>query len=220
MLIGIQTVEVANANPIPWSTTPNLDAPIITFQSPLNNTIYQNNNVLLDFTVTKPSSWKNYMLIFPVVGDVHSIEIRLDGNLENDTLFRMKAFAQNQLTQNLTLSQVSQGLHTINITVLSYTYYKGPAFNNTHIISDIRDFSNFNGVSSENTIYQYPIVVSDIVYFTVEQPTQNANDSGSGYLLNQTNLILITVVIVTVVVTSISLVYFRRKKLTNNQSFL
>ncbi len=213
LLIGIQAIEAVEANPVPWQSTPNLDAPTIKVQSPLNNTIYQNSSVLLDFTVTKPSSWKNYMAI-PVVGDIHSIEIRLDGNLENDTLFRMKDFTQNQLIQNLTLSQVSPGLHTLNITVLSYTYYKGPAFNNTHIISDIRDFSNFNGVNSENTIYQYPIVVSTITYFTVEQPTptQSPIAPGSDYLLNQTNLILVATVIAILAVSVVSLVYFKRRK--------
>jgi hypothetical protein len=211
MLIGIQAVEVVDANPVPWLTTPNLEKPTLTIKTPQNQTTYNLKDIPVNFTVTKPKSWKNYMAI-PVVGDINSIDIRLDGNLENDTPFRMKDFTQNQLTQNLILSQVSSGLHTLNITVLSYTFYKGPAFNNTHIISDIRDFSNFSGVSSENTIYQYPIVVSDIVYFTVEQPTQNANNAGSDYLLSQTNLILTAIVIAIVVVASVSLVYLNRRK--------
>ena len=46
----------------------------------------------------------------------------------------------------------------LNVTVLSYTYYSGPPYNGSHI---------FSHQSSSGPVYEYPTVVSDIVYFTV-----------------------------------------------------
>ena len=56
----------------------------------------------------------------------------------------------------------------LNVTVLSFTYYRGPAYNNSHIVSDI--------TSSSGPVYEYPTVVSDIVYFTVAgEPSPSAS---------------------------------------------
>ena len=88
----------------------------------------------------------------------------------------------------------------LNVTVLSYTYYQGPIYSNSSIL--------YPGVHSDRgPVYEYPIVVSDVVYFTVEQP-ENSTSS----LQSQTNLITLVIVIVIVAVVSISLVYFRRRK--------
>ena len=104
----------------------------------------------------------------------------------------------------------------LNVTVLSYTYYRGPAYNGSHILTNI--------MSSSGPVYEYPIVVSDTVYFTVEQqapaqnaigqqtPIQSAIATGADYLLNQTNLILIAIIIAIVAVASVSLVHFKRHK--------
>ena len=69
------------------------------------------------------------------------------------------------------LNQTSSGQHSLNVTVQSYTYYREPIFGNSSIPSGIIDEYILNGVTVQQIIYQYPNVVSDVVYFTVEQPT-------------------------------------------------
>ena len=76
LLIGIQAVEVVNANPVPWPTTPILDNPTITIHSPSNNTVYTNGNTTISLTVTKPDSWKREL--FPYAR-VDSVGTYLDG---------------------------------------------------------------------------------------------------------------------------------------------
>ncbi len=202
-VVGIQAVEVANANPVPWLTTPNLEKPTLTVISPQNYTTYNANSLNLNFTAIKPDSWNAIYIVVPYVGQMYSADVYLDGSLISHYGYSGSTFVKfNQSTPEL--NQTAPGEHTLNVTVLSYTYYRGPAFNGSHILSSIN--------SSSGPVYEYPIVVSDIVYFTIEQPTQNANAPGSVYLLNQTNLILIAFLIVIVAVASISLVYFKRKK--------
>jgi hypothetical protein len=73
--------------------------------------------------------------------------------------------------------------------------------------------------SERINVYTFHINSSQTVAFTVSNsppveqptPTQNSNATGSDYLLNQTNLILIAIVIAIVAVTSASLVYFKKR---------
>ncbi len=201
LVINLQAVEVVDANPVPWPSTPNLEKPTITVETPQNNTVfaYNANDIWLNFTIAKPDSWTIQHLVTISLVRVQSLEAQLDGNS-----VYLGSYKQ-EYSIKLNLNQSAPGLHVLNVTVLSYSYYRGPAYNGSHLVSAI--------YSSSGPVYQYPIVVSDIVYFTVEQPTptQNANASGSVYLLNQPNLILIAIVIVIVAVVSVSLVYFRRK---------
>lgn len=57
----VHSLSIAVANPAPYGTnglsTPNTDPPIIIAQSPHNDTTYYVNDVPLNFTVAKPSSW-------------------------------------------------------------------------------------------------------------------------------------------------------------------
>jgi hypothetical protein len=132
---------------------------------------------------------------------VQSLEAQLDGN--SVYLGRY----QDKCSVKLNLNQSAPGLHTLNVTVFLNSYYRGAANNGSHVVAD-------DIMSSSGPVYQYPWAASEIVYFTVEQPTptQTSNASGSAYLLKQTNLILIAIVIVIVAVASILLVYFRRRK--------
>ena len=167
---GMQTVEVAKANPIPWLSTPNQEKPTLTIETPQNYTTYNDSSIFLNFTVTKPSSWEVYWVI-PYVGQIAFIDVYLDGNLS----FHLSVYGSNLTSYNLTsfsvmLNQSALGLHKANVTVQSYTYYRGPAYNNTYILSQI--------TSSSGPVYEYPIVVSDSVYFTVvEEPSSSLSPS-------------------------------------------
>ena len=56
ILIGIQAVEVVDANPVPWQSTPNQDRPTLTIETPQNQTTYNVKDIPINFTVTKPES--------------------------------------------------------------------------------------------------------------------------------------------------------------------
>ena len=189
MLIGIEAVEVANANPVPWLSTPNLEKPTLTIETPQNYTTYDVGNIPVNFTVSTPSSWSAlYFGMISYVGQLDSVRVYLDGNQTHHE------------SNNFTLTPIEPGLHMLNVTVLSYTYYQGPIYSNSSILAP--------GVHSDRgPVYEYPIVVSDVVYFTVKQP----EDSTSS-LLSQTTLITIAIVIVIVAIVSILVVYFKKHK--------
>jgi hypothetical protein len=214
MLIGIQAVKVANANPVPWPSTPNQEKPTLTIKTPQNYTTYNDITVSFNFTVAAPASWNKIQHMFEwyYLGKIASVNQYLDGKLINGNLTDYSRIYISGSSYSVKLNQTSPGQHSLNVTVQSYTYYREPIYGNSSIPSDIIEEYIINGVSVQQVIYQYPIVVSDIVYFTVEQPTptQNSNANGSDYLLNQTNLILIAIVIVIVAVASISIVYFKK----------
>jgi hypothetical protein len=213
ILIGIIAVEVAEANPVPWPSTPNFEKPTIIMETLQNNTViaYNATCVWLNFTIAEPDSW-----IIPDLIPISSVQVesagaQLDGN--NISLgwtnggYVSLAWNRVGYSAKLNLNQTVPGRHTLNVTILLHSYYRGAAFNGTHFVAH-------NIMSSSGPIYQYPWTTSKIVYFTVEQPTptQGTMATGSDYLLNQTNLILIAIMITIVAVASVSLVYFKKRK--------
>jgi hypothetical protein len=224
IFIGIQAVEVAEANPVPWLSTPNREKPTLTLQFPTNQTTYKT-EVPIDFTVTAPESWATYTTRLVgtnlYVGEVKYIAVYLDSKpLINYTTGRIVSYFYGHKTNyyisgfdgksthySFNLNKTTSGSHTLNVTVFSYTYADGDPIDDTAIAFE-------TGLINGEPIYayKYPNVVSETVHFTVEQPTptQNSNAIDSDYLLNQTNLILITIVIAIIAVASVSLVYFKR----------
>jgi hypothetical protein len=155
LVAGMQTVKVAKANPIPYLTTPNQDKPTLTIETPQNYTMYNGSSILFNFTVTEPASWNEAHMGIHYVGEIDSVEVYLNGNLS----YRPGMYGSENVTNfSIGLNQLAIGFQAINVTILSFTYYEGPAYSNSSII---RDFSD--GVP----VWKYPIVVSDTVYFTV-----------------------------------------------------
>ena len=100
----------------------------------------------------------------------------------------------------------SPGLHVLNVTVLSYSYYRGPAYNGSHVLSDI--------TSSSGSVYQYPLVVSDIIYFTITgepspSPTSKQTLSIDPNFSFYTGLALLSIVVA--VAAAVLLVYFKKR---------
>jgi hypothetical protein len=200
LVVGIQAVEVVDANPVPWPSTPNQDKPTITVQTPQNNTVFAYNatDVWLNFTIAKPDSWTiQHLVTIPMVKE-ESVEAQLDGN----TVYR--GWSREKVAVKLDLNQSAPGLHTLNVTILMNSYYRGAAYNGSHIVSDI--------YSSSGPVYQYPWATSQIVYFTVEQPIPTPTPTNSDSSVNLSYFSAIVVVIAVVVVVSISLLYFKRRK--------
>ena len=227
MLIGIQAVEVAEANPVPWLSTPNREKPVLTLQFPTNQTTYKT-EVPIDFNVTAPESWATYTVRLVwndyYVGEVQYVAVYLDSKplINYTTSHIVSYFGGNRKIYpysdgfdglsthySFNLNKTTSGSHTLNVTVFSFTYADGDPTDDTAIAFQT---GSING--EPIYAYKYPNVVSEVVHFTVEQqiPTQNSNAIDSDYLLNQTNLILIAIVIVLVAIASVSLVYFRRRK--------
>ena len=204
----MRVVELAMANPVPYPSTPNQDKPTLTIESPRDGATYNDTDVFLNFTVTKPDSWYDPQWLFiPYIGQLGAVEAYIDGNSFNYGHNNCIYFG-NSASYSIKINQSASGLHMLNVTVLSYTYYRGPAYNGSHILSSIQ--------SSSGPVYKYPITVSDVVYFTVEEPAQSSSPKpiNSNYSLDQA-FYAATVIAAVIVVVLISLVYVRKTKLTS-----
>jgi hypothetical protein len=132
--------------------------------------LFNSTDIWLNFTITVPDAWKTGPMPPPYVGQVTSLKAYMDGSLvgQNRELWvgpelrldGSKSFA-------VKLDESTSGLHTLNVTVVSETYYTGPAVNGSHIPYYLDD---------GGTVYKYPAATSDIRYFTVEQSTQSIQD--------------------------------------------
>jgi hypothetical protein len=209
ILIVIQTVEVVNANPVPWPTTPILDNPTITIHSPSNNTVYTNGNTTISLTVTKPDSWKREL--FPYAR-VDSVGTYLDGkrillayNYTNTDPIKDEWVEDESYFYVPSITAAGQ--HMLNVTVASRSYYRGPAYNGSHIVSD--------WMSSDGPVYQYPIVVSELVYFTiVGEPSPSPSPLPSSQEIGTFTIetVAIASLVVIIVVGAGLLVYLKRKR--------
>jgi hypothetical protein len=202
---GALVIGVARANPVPWPATPNQEKPTLKIETPQNNTEYNADSVYLNFTITRPDSWHNPQWAVVPFGQVASVEVYLDGSIINLTYSYSDNAVPDRLSKDSSyfakVNQSASGLHTLNVTVLSYTYYRGPAYNGTHILTDI--------MSSSGPVYEYPIVVSDIVYFTI--PEEPSPLPQAAELFPTATVAAISLVTVTLVGTGL-LVYFKKPK--------
>jgi hypothetical protein len=172
VMVAVPFLSLASANPVPWPSTPILDKPTLTIESPTNDTVCENGKLYINFSVTEPDSWRREgeMMIPSSFAIVSSVNASLDGNTvyssnySPDINYSAIEVRYDGASHFSIPQQASLGLHVLSVTVLSYSYYMGPAYNGSHILSSI--------TSSSGPVYQYPLVVSDIIYFTVEEPTQ------------------------------------------------
>jgi hypothetical protein len=210
VLVGIMPIAGVDANPypIPWSPTPNQDKPTLSINSPKNYSTIEKGKVLVDFNITVPQSWDP--VFFPgihYIGELNSVDVYLDGNLSihcinyqmdvysngNKSTYYSDEPGSNLSHLSIVLNNTDLGVHTLNVTALSYTYYtEGNSSIQTSMTSDGKP------------IYRYPIVVSDMVSFTVKQPTNNS-------FLDSVFLPATITVIAIVAVASLSLVYYKKR---------
>ena len=169
-LTGMNVVEVAKANPwigepVPPSLqVPNKDSPLLTIQSPQNVTYYEN-EVLLNFTVTKPESWYTTN----VSCYISKVSYQIDG--QSVTLFQIdQKFApwyyyqdvsNSSITQQFSvlLKDIVEGQHSLEINVTAFSIY-----------STTQRFTLF---------YEfYPLYVSKTVSFVIaEKPSPSPTPS-------------------------------------------
>jgi hypothetical protein len=115
--------------PVPPSLqTPNKDPPIVTIQSPGNNTYYAlENEILLNFTVTQPDSWFKPNISCWING----VSYQLDGG-QVVTLFEPTP-AESVLPATkqflVVFKGVSGGQHTLRVNVSAESqYFPGPRY--------------------------------------------------------------------------------------------
>ncbi len=159
ILIVVQTIEAAKANPVPWPSTPNQEKPTLTIKTPQNYTTYNDSTVSFNFTVTAPASWNKIQHMFEwyYLGKIASVNQYLDGKLINGNLTDYSRIYISGSSYSVKLNQTSPGQHSLNVTVQSYTYYREPIYGNSSIPSGIIEEYIINGVSVQQVIYQYPI---------------------------------------------------------------
>ena len=160
LMESLAIVNLADANPFPLNSAPDLNQPIRVIQSPQNYSIYQSSSVPINITIIEPSTWKKHYT--PATDDyVKSVEVFLDGNVTNQLSVGDYEFYLNTLVV---------GLHTLKIKVLAYSYYAGAFLNGSEATDISYSEMNSNGVYVPHAVYKYPIVSSDTVYFTIQQP--------------------------------------------------
>jgi hypothetical protein len=206
VLAGIEVIEMAEANPVPYTETPNLERPILTIMAPQNYSTYNTPNVPLNFTVKQPDTW-GAPTFWNYIGKVNYVNVSLDGNLSahysqflkdryfngNRTSHSFSDFGEFSLNSIYDwINQTTPGMHTLNVTVMSHTYslsqYPG---------SNVKAGAMYDG----KPIYEYPIIVSDTIYFTnAVNPTPTTPE-----------LPFLSVITLLAVV-SVSLVYFKRRR--------
>jgi hypothetical protein len=219
MLIGIQAVEVANANPIPWAFNPQMT---ISIQSPQNGT-KNSLPVLVNFTsrgdnqfsVSDDASETYVRSFFYTIDgqDMETMGIRFEGT-NTTTIYENGVKQGFYFNGQVYLTNLADGTH--NITVY---YGYGPVNKGGHV----------DGTSKERIIYNptwqatsqfyvdsklasgLTITPSPIPTDSQSMPSINKGPTLPAEL-NEPIVYIIAIVITLVAVASVSLVYFKRRK--------
>jgi hypothetical protein len=161
--------SLASANPYdgtpvpPAFQMPNKDPPVVTIQSPVNATTYFESDVLLNFTVTKPTSWFKP----DVVCYIKNITYQMDEGQAVVLYTPTPPTPPSELPAtdhfSMVLDDLPEGQHALQIKVSAESQYLP---NDTYYWFMVR---------------HYPLRVSQTILFTVEnsptstpEPQQNA----------------------------------------------
>jgi hypothetical protein len=172
VLAEMQVAKVAEANPIPYPSTPSTELPTLVVRSPKNySDYYAENTFKLDFIIIKPESWNTYYnkmgIRFPIIG-VCMFHVYLDGT-PNRLLER---FPRSDTATDYTaiFSNLTDTEHVVNIVVITGAYYEsqytekngeiitGGKTNDTYITQTM----HFQIESNSKTVsfQEYPQVIS------------------------------------------------------------
>jgi hypothetical protein len=115
----------ANLTSVSVPENPDKSQPILTIANLRNDSTLNVTSLTFSFTVQKPPSWFNY---YPVHGDLISINYILDGKM---TEVASKGLdnnhdSTNPLTYTVTIPELSDGNHSLQVYVHSVSYYLDP----------------------------------------------------------------------------------------------
>jgi hypothetical protein len=166
---GMQAVQVAKANPLPYYFTPNHDEPVLIVETPQNYTTYTVSSILLNFTVIRPSSWYTTMRTLfhmPAFGTISNITVSLNGNekyydeFPKDFVNGTSGWSKNY---SICVGPLDLRLNTLEINVTAYTYYVS------------QDYYDKPG----EPINQYPMNVKDTIYLNFPNASSSPTPSPS-----------------------------------------
>lgn len=227
LVISIQIIRV-EANPVPFTQTPNLERPVLTIMTPQNDSTYNTSNIPLNFTVKQPDSW-GVPTWWNYIGRVNFVNVTLDGNLSAhySQLLKERYLNGNMTTHSFSdtgqfsvdsiydwINQTTPGMHTLNVTVTSHTYSLSP-----YPGSNVKDGAMYDG----QPIYEYPIIVSNTCHFTVDSnevvnptpsPTVPSPTLHSG-LVPQNPPVIITIAVLVIVALLVVIVFVIRHRKTS-----
>ena len=217
LLIGIQAVEVVEANPIvPYPEVPNTDLPSMTVVTPANPLpLKDNNTVAINITVIQPDTWLHYYMgLKPIVGKYYGY-VSLDGEMKlGDVNSQGKVC-------NFNISFTGYPDTVLRICGYNRSFTGEPGQHKLTIQLNCKTFSQIGNYQSK---------LAQDVSFTIDSSSQaisfletpvridrgiypTANPSSSPTPTITTSIIiLVTYVTVIGVVASISLVYFKRMR--------
>ncbi|MCW3996890.1 MAG: hypothetical protein NWE98_12175 [Candidatus Bathyarchaeota archaeon] len=112
----------------------------------------------VDFSVVQPQSWAVTYDFFFHIGQVKNITATLDGTL-------CSSFPYNSTDYSLLINAPPLGIHKLEVAVFSRAFYTTPMEG----VQNIRSTVMYDG----NYLFEYPIVVSDVVYFTTSSSSSD-----------------------------------------------
>ena len=168
VIVASPCLRLSSANPYdgtpvpPAFQMPNKDPPVVNIQSPLNATTYFENNVLLNFTVTKPTSWFK----LDVVCYIRNITYQMDEGQTVGLYTPTPPTPPSELPGtdqfSVVLDDLPGGHHTLQIKVSAESQYLP---NDTYYWFMVR---------------HYPLRVSETIVFTIENsPTPTPTPENS-----------------------------------------
>ncbi len=127
MIVGMQVVNVAKANFMPFPPAPSTDPPIVSFQlSEKQIPIYSDQ---LNFTLLKPDSWRTDWVAGEILSIIYSKDQQLFsidvGSRKIDTGGLVYTIDNLEKTSqhSINLAGLTNGQHTIELNITSVTYY-------------------------------------------------------------------------------------------------
>ena len=221
ILVGIEVIGVADANPIAPNNEDGYDKPSVVIKNPVNNEVINcSSNPYLNFAVNYPPSWKKIQIDNYTLGRIDSLDVIIDGVKNNHFVnsYSCSDSNYNFTDFSINLKTLDAGSHLANITVFAHSYSLG-------YFVGLNDNSFPPLDTSIGTMYSFPITVFETANFTITQqmlPSPTPIASQSMPTINRdpklpvdlkTSVVyILAILIAIVVVASISLVYFRRRK--------
>jgi hypothetical protein len=198
LAIAISTIgfDAVDANPFGLAKQinppPDAKPPIVSIQSPGNNTSYSG-KFNISFSVEEPQYFSS-TAIANVWYTIDNTTISIP--YEHWTLTQGPGVSQ--YSTSIIAPTLPPGNHSLKIRAQGGSY----------------DFHNFFLIDGYSQVY---FNTSDNSITSISPNPSMTTGTGSDYLLNQTNLILIAIAIAIVAVASVSLVYFKRRRIATNE---
>jgi hypothetical protein len=186
LFAGLDAIEVAEANLIPYPSRPSTELPTLLVRTPKNySDYYADNTFKLDFLIIKPGSWNSYYKGFALIGQ-YMLAVYLDGTRSLPQRFPR---SDTVTDYTATFSNLTGTEHVVHIVVVAQASYMAYYTTNGKTVSTgmsndtyITQTVHFQIEPNSKTVsfQKYPLVMSrdpypnpPILIPTVISPPQN-----------------------------------------------